>query len=132
TVVKNSPVVENDLNSIPKSTWDTVHQGMWSVVNQPGGTVTSLYTNFGVTVAGKTGTSQISKSHPNNALFVSYAPYNNPDISITGVIPNGYTSHNAAELVRDVYSYYFKLQTLDEIFGGKVKPPETNVDSAIE
>ena len=43
----------------------------------------------------------------NHALFISYAPYKNPEISLTVVIPNGDTSSNAAELAGNVYKYYY-------------------------
>ena len=33
--------------------------------------------------------------------------YDNPDITMTVVVPNGYTSANAAEIARDIYKYYF-------------------------
>ena len=54
-------------------------------------------------IAGKTGTAQENKKRPNHALFISYAPYDNPDITMTVVVPNGYTSANAAEIARDIY-----------------------------
>lgn len=51
------------------------------------GSIKSLFNNVNVTVAGKTGTAQITNNEPNHALFVSFAPYENPEISITVVIP---------------------------------------------
>ena len=75
-------------------------------------------------VAGKTGTAQLNKFHANHAEFISYAPYNNPEISVTCVIPNGYASSNAAQTARDVYKYYFSKKKVS----GKVKMPESNVN----
>ena len=66
-----------------------------------------MYEKQGMKVAGKTGTAQENKKRPNHALFISYAPYDNPDITMTVVVPNGYTSANAAEIARDIYKYYF-------------------------
>ncbi|MDF2541984.1 MAG: hypothetical protein K0S47_1702 [Herbinix sp.] len=128
-IVNNDAAVYQDLSNVKESTWDTVQSGMYSVVNAPGGSVYQLYKNFGVTVAGKTGTSQISKVNLNNALFVSYAPYQNPEISVTAVIPNGNTSSNAAELVRDIYKYYYNLEEPDDVVGGEVTVPEANNDT---
>ncbi len=107
-ILDNSATVDHDLTDVSDSTWDTVWEGMYAVTNVAGGSVYSDYSNFDVKVAGKTGTSQISKTHANNALFVSFAPYENPEISVTTVIPNGYTSHNAADLTKKIYSLYFK------------------------
>jgi penicillin-binding protein 2 len=71
--------------------------------------------------------------HPNNALFVSFAPYQNPEISVTTVIPNGYTSSNAAELSKDIYRLYFKLDDAKTILDSAVTRPEgTNRNGATE
>jgi penicillin-binding protein 2 len=132
TVTENHAKVNHKLEDISSTTWDRVLEGMYNVANAPGGSVTGLFQNFGVTVAGKTGTSQISKVDPNNALFVSFAPYENPEISITAVIPNGYTSSNAAELAKDIYKLYFKLDEADKLLEGDVSLPEASNSSAIE
>lgn len=116
TIVEdNSAKVHNQLDNIKESTWDTVQKGMYDVVNTAKGSVYQTFKNFNVTVAGKTGTSQISKSIPNNALFVSYAPYEDPDVSITAVIPNGYTSHNTATLAKNIYTLYFGFKDIDTL-----------------
>jgi penicillin-binding protein 2 len=125
----NSATIYKDLTDIDPSYWDTVQKGMYSVVNVPGGSVynSGVYKNFGVTVAGKTGTSQISKVNFNNALFVSYAPYENPEISVTTVIPNGVTSGNAAELTSDIYRLYFHLKDPEELVEKEASLPENNI-----
>ena len=40
------------------------------------------FADFEIPVAGKTGTAQQVKTRPNHALFVGYAPYENPEIAI--------------------------------------------------
>ena len=132
-VQQNKAKVNHKLTNVSASTWDSVMKGMYEVVNAPKGSVYGLYKDFGVTVAGKTGTSQISKVNPNNALFVSFAPYNQPKISVTAVIPNGYTSSNAAELVKDIYQIYFNLDEADTVLDSNVTLPEaTNSNAATE
>ena len=81
--------------------------GMQEVVSGKNSTIRTLYEKQGLKVAGKTGTAQENKNRPNHALFISYAPFDNPDITMTVVVPNGYTSTNAAEIARDIYRYYF-------------------------
>lgn len=132
TVVENHAKVNHKLEDISPTTWDRVLEGMYNVANAPNGSVTKLFQNFGVTVAGKTGTSQNTKFKPNNALFVSFAPYENPEISITAVIPNGYTSSNAAELAKDIYKLYFKLDEADKLLESDVTLPEASSSGAIE
>ena len=128
-VLLNSAKVDHDLTGISSTTWDSVLEGMYSVVNVSGGPCYNLYRNLGVTVAGKTGTSQNSKIHPNNALFVSFAPYEDPQISVTTVIPNGHTSGNAAELAKEIYKLYFNLEDPIDLLEKEVTLPENNIDA---
>ena len=123
----------HDLTGMKSTTWDYVLEGMKNVVNnQNGGSVYKIFKDFPITVAGKTGTSQISKVHPNNALFVSYAPFEKPEIAVVAVIPNGYTSHNAAELSKDIYSLYFGLQDQRALLEGEIKVDGSGSGGALE
>ena len=103
------PEIRNIVN-LNSSTWNSLHQGMRKVVEKR-----SDYQNLGITVAGKTGTAEETRKRANHALFVSYAPYENPEITITTRIANGYTSNYAANLTRDIYQYYFNLLDEDDI-----------------
>ncbi len=105
-VLDNKAKVRNRIK-VSNSTWNAVHRGMYLVVNGPSSSISPMFEGLGVTVAGKTGTAQQSKLHPNHAYFISYAPYSRPEIAVTCVIPNGYTSSYAAQTARDVYKYYF-------------------------
>lgn len=89
---------------MPENYWKAIHSGMRGVVEAK-----AYYSDLAVNVAGKTGTAQESKSRPNHALFVSYAPYESPEISVTVRVANGYTSDYAAQIAREVYKYYFGL-----------------------
>lgn len=126
-VLMNEAKVYSDLTDIDSSTWDTVQKGMYMVANEQRGSVFKLYGDFGVTVAAKTGTSQISLSRPNNALFVSFAPYEKPEISVTVVIPNGHTSGNAAETARDIYQLYFNLGSNKDLVSNEAIMPENDI-----
>lgn len=112
-VLNNKAKVRNKLKSIHSTTWDAVKQGMYMVINSSY-TLSSVFRDVGAKVAGKTGTAQESAFHPNHALFVSFAPYENPEITVTVVIPYGYTSSNAAQVASDVYKYYFKQYKKDK------------------
>ena len=128
TVLDNKAEVRNKVK-VADSTWNAVHRGMYLVVNGPRSSIKSMFTGLDVTIAGKTGTAQQTKSHPNHAWFVSYAPYDKPEISVTCNIPNGYTSSNAAQTARDVYKYYFsnrgKKNKGRKKVSGAIKMPES-------
>ena len=98
--------VEEKLD-VSDNTYSLIKIGMRDVVYGKHSSINFLYKNLGLKVAGKTGTAQENKNRPNHALFISYAPYDDPDITMTVVVPNGYTSSNAAEIARDIYKYYF-------------------------
>ena len=105
--------VEDKLD-VSDETFNLIRQGMINVVSGPNSTIRSLYDKQGLKVAGKTGTAQENTERPNHALFISYAPYDNPEITMTVVMPNGYTSVNAAAVARDIYKYYFNKASKEE------------------
>lgn len=96
-----------------QSYWNAIHQGMRQVIESK-----SYYNNFGVTVAGKTGTAEENKNRPNHALFVCYAPYEKPEIAIATRVAYGYTSTYAAQITKDVLQYYFELAEEDDLITG--------------
>lgn len=123
-IVQYSPEVSNIID-LPNSSWNAIHKGMRSVVQKK-----NYYSDLGVNVAGKTGTAQESKSRTNHALFVSYAPYENPEIIICTRIAFGYTSEYAANVTRDIYKYYYKLEEEDSILTGTAEIPEAAITNA--
>ncbi len=129
-VFKKDPVVYNNIDDIKDSTWNAVHEGMRLVVSGEDSSIEKLYTDLGVNVAGKTGTAQQIKTQPDHALFVSYAPFEAPEITVTTVIPNGYGSSNAAELTSYVYDYYFHAEKREEILNRPVTLPRLSANSA--
>lgn len=108
----NQAEVRNSID-MDVSYWNAIHLGMRKVVEGK-----SYFSNLGVNVAGKTGTAQENKKRPNHALFVSYAPYEDPEISVVVRVANGYTSDYAAQIAREVYKYYYGLAEEDEIITG--------------
>ncbi len=92
--------------------WRTVHNGMLRVIKNH--TDKNMIINqIKVDVAGKTGTAEENLLRPAHALFVSYAPFIKPEISVTTVIPYGYSSGNAEELAGFIYAYYFDPGALE-------------------
>lgn len=86
------PKVRNTVDVLDTTQWNAIHTGMRMVVEN-----LSTFDDFPIEVAGKTGTAQQSPNRPNHALFVGYAPYSDPEISIATRIAFGYTSHNLCQ-----------------------------------
>lgn len=110
------PKVRNTVDILSDEEWNGIHAGMRMVVEN-----TAEFNGFPITAAGKTGTAQQNLKRANHALFVGYAPYENPEISIATRIAYGYTSHNAAELSRNVFAYYFKVEDEEELLSGQAE-----------
>ena len=101
---------------ISDSSWNAVDTGMRMVAEDTGSL--KALGDLGLHVAAKTGTAQQSKSHPNHALTISYAPAEDPEIAVAVRIANGYTSANTAEVVAELYKYYYNLVPEEEIITG--------------
>lgn len=93
--------------------WDIIHAGMRGVVENK-----RYFSDLDVDVAGKTGTAQENENRPNHALFISYAPYEEPEISVTVRVAFGYTSDYSAQIAKEVYEYYYGLKDEGDILTG--------------
>lgn len=119
-VYENQATIRNEITEFTDAEWNAVQNGMYLVVNSSANGLDRMYKDLGVTVAGKTGTAQVSLNIPHHALFVGYAPYEDPQISMTCVIPNGYASANAAKMGREVLGYYFNGENKEALLSGNV------------
>lgn len=108
----NEAIVRNHID-MDQAYWDAIHTGMRRVVEGK-----RYFRDLDVDVAGKTGTAQEDRSRPNHALFISYAPYEDPEISVTVRVAYGYTSDYSAQIAKDVYAYYYGLKDEGEIITG--------------
>lgn len=116
-VVKDyQPELRNEITEVSDSTWNAVQQGMEDMVSTTG-TFASLRLE-GFQMAGKTGTAQQSETHPDHALFVGYAPSENPEIAVSVRIANGYNSSYTAEIGRDIVKYKYHLGDTEDIVTG--------------
>lgn len=109
-----SPSVRNTITELSEYEWNTLHQGMKAVVDN-----SAVFNGFPLEMAGKTGTAQQIKTRPNHALFIGYAPYNNPEIALCTRIGFGYTSANAADVSKDIVAYYFGVTEEDSLINGE-------------
>jgi penicillin-binding protein 2 len=121
-----TPEYEDISDTLNQSQWDAIHYGMKLVCEG-----LSTFDDFSISVAGKTGTAQQVESRPNHALFVGYAPYENPQITIATRIAYGYTSHNAAEVSKNILSYYFGEQTLDELLSTNAEGLDSSTTNVV-
>ena len=119
--------------SFPKESFRLVKQGMLAVVNEPGGTG-AMARLYDVKVAGKTGTSQVIKlrdskrdtpyQYRDHALFVAFAPFDNPEVAVAVVVEHGEHGGAAAAPIAG--------RILRTYFDGKKPPRKESPDTPKE
>ncbi len=119
------PEIRNTIE-MPDSYWKAMHSGMRQVVQNK-----AYFSDLAVNVAGKTGTAEQTKSRPNHALFICYAPYENPEIAVATRIPFGYSSDYAAQTTRDIIKYYYGLAEEEELITGTADTPDAGVSNEL-
>ena len=111
-----------------------VKRGMYDVVNAPGGTALGAAFNFnGQQMAGKTGSAQVKRismrerqtgvikqeelpwKYRDHALFVAFAPYDNPKYGVAVVVEHGRSgSKVAAPIASKMLQEALRLDTTDK------------------
>jgi penicillin-binding protein 2 len=106
--------------AIKPANLEVVRQGMMDVL-RPGGTAAAAAAGAPYTMAGKTGTAQVvgikqgerykedqvAKQNRDHALFMAYAPADNPTIAVAVMVENGgHGGSTAAPIARAVFDFY--------------------------
>jgi penicillin-binding protein 2 len=108
-VYSSEPVIASTMEEVPDEIWDSVHYGMY-LAGQNNAYIKALP----IAVGCKSGTAQENTKKPDHATFILYAPYENPEISVSTIIRNGYTSSNVAELTSEIVKIYYNLDDADD------------------
>ncbi len=85
-----------------------IKEGMRGVVTEDG-TASSVFKNFPIEVGGKTGSAQTTTGRSAHGVFVSFAPYNDPEIVVCVVGEYAGSGGSVAPVCVDIYDYYFGL-----------------------
>ena len=93
----------------PQYNWDAVKEGMRLV----GKSTLSGYTM--TSVAAKTGTAQKGESVANDAIFICYAPFDNPEIAMAIVVQKGSAGSNCAVIAQEILEAYFSMKSATDI-----------------
>lgn len=104
-VWESKPEVIEDIDMKPEII-QAVKDGMKRVVDE--GSASNIFQNYSVSVGGKTGTAQVGNGS-NNALFIAYAPFDDPQIAVSVVLEHGVSGANAAYVAKDIFDKYFGL-----------------------
>lgn len=126
---------------IPQHVFDVVKEGLFKVVNEPGGTAFLSKSKL-TTISGKTGTAQVRAfadimkmkceamdvKDRHHGWFVGYAPKENPQIAVVTIAEHACHGSSAGHLVHEVIDKYFEKQAIAE---GKALVPEPPKKEAV-
>lgn len=114
-IYETQPEVLNTIN-VSEKTLKIVKQGMRQVIQNGGSSY--YFQDCIVEAAGKTGTSQLKRTTKsgvtmdcNNGFFISFAPYDDPEIAIAIVAENALSGSQTSQAAVPVYNYYFGQKT---------------------
>ncbi|MBE6008535.1 MAG: hypothetical protein E7235_04985 [Lachnospiraceae bacterium] len=102
--------IENNVE-ISDRTLNTIYDGMYAVTTGENGTLRNVFNNFPIKVAAKSGTAEEGKNRSSHVWFTGFAPYDDPQIAVTVLIPFGdATGSPAAVVARNIVSYYMGME----------------------
>jgi penicillin-binding protein 2 len=107
-VLKETLPEELGRAGVSPETLAVIQQGMREVALPPDGTAVGLFKGF-PPVAAKTGTAEV-QGRDDHALFVAYAPFDNPEIAVAVVVEHaGHGGSVAGPVAEDMLAAYFEL-----------------------
>lgn len=121
--VENPTIKVTESSKISDKHWNYIHESMRDVVHSNRGTARGINKDLTYNIAGKTGTAQVISINANDeydrskiserqwdhALFVAFAPAENPKIAVALIVENGeHGSSAAAPIARTVIDTYIK------------------------
>lgn len=109
TVYKYEPKVADGCIEISSQTVEIVKSGMKNVMEN--GSAATVFSNYPITIGGKTGTAQVRADESDNAVFTAFAPYSNPEVVATCVIEHGASGSSAGWCVKALFDDYFDIES---------------------
>ena len=97
-----------DLN-IKQENLDAILEGMKGVTSEPGGTAYYIFSDFGMDIAGKTGSAETQIDGKVNGWFAGFAPYDDPEIAVVVLIEDAGSGGNTAEVAKTIMQEYFGM-----------------------
>lgn len=122
-------VQEHTVTDIAEKNWDFIFGAMENVVHGQHGTAhSSIGRDLNYRMAGKTGTAQVvgiaqgekydsealAERQRDHALFVAFAPAENPKIAVAVIVENGEKSSKPARVARSVIDRYLEIEAAKE------------------
>ena len=101
-----------DTIEIQAESLEAVKAGMLALTTE--GSVSRHFQDLPVQVGAKTGSAQVSAQTESNAVFVCFAPYDDPEIAMAIAVEHGGSGSELGEMAAEILSYYFSVQETRE------------------
>ncbi|RLA47113.1 MAG: penicillin-binding protein 2 [Gammaproteobacteria bacterium] len=126
----DNEVIDNKILQIGSKHWQVITDAMVGVVHNVRGTASRAVTGLDYKMAGKTGTAQVVgikqnekydakkmvKLQLDHALFIAFAPADNPRIAVAVIVENGeHGSSTAAPVARNLIDAYLQFYPPPEV-----------------
>jgi len=106
-LVQYEPQVVETIDIKPENL-QAVKAGMLSLTTS--GSVSRYFRDLGVQVGAKTGSAQVSAETESNAVFVCFAPYDDPQIAVAITVEHGGSGSDLGRMAAEILEYYFSVQ----------------------
>lgn len=103
--------------------WDAVHEGMFEVANNWQNEAVAKYfidLPQSQRTAAKTGTAQKGENIVNDAIFICYAPFDDPEVAVAIVVERGKAGANCAFMARQILDVYFNIKSYSDSSEGEM------------
>ncbi len=101
-----------DTIDIQAENLEAVKAGMLALTTD--GSVARYFKDLPVQVGAKTGSAQVSAQTESNAVFVCFAPYDDPEIAMAIAVEHGGSGSELGAMAAEILSYYFSVQETRE------------------
>jgi len=102
---------------------EILQEGMLAVSKGAYGTARSVFREYPIPVAAKTGTVQVEGTKMNDGVFVCYAPADDPQIAISIVVEKGGSGSQVMDIARMIFDQYFMTESTFQVIPyGKLIP----------
>jgi len=104
TVFTQTPKLLDTVTITPKNL-KAVKEGMLAVTES--GSVAGNFRKLPIQVAAKTGSAQVTGNEEANAVFVCFAPYENPEVAMAIVVEKGGSGSELGRIAAQILEHYF-------------------------
>lgn len=113
-LAESIPTVASQLN-ISDDAYKAYSEGMYNVAHNRDGTADTVFMNYPIKIAAKTGTAQNGGNLPDNGAFVCYAPFDKPQIAIAIYGEKAGHGSDLAAIAKAILDVYFSVGEVSDV-----------------